>query len=288
MQSSMKSVFDRNWSTLMGLFCILYIWASLASSAVMSISIATDPGVYGYFGVLVGMLVSASIFIYLLASTAHPAILLKCELIVPPLCSTLLVTSRLLLNWRDDWSSFWANTILGFSTFSMLVLVCRGMKSEIATKRERRIIPLVLLGIYAGFFALVFFAWPLLGDPVGDKIGSTILIAFSFSVIVNMASKMQKFDTVEAQRQEALHNDHPNENRPFIESMLESYEFSPREKEVLLLLARGYSAPHIADKLYVSNSTVKTHIARIYRKLGVSKRDELVELVESLHDTSGQ
>jgi two-component system, NarL family, nitrate/nitrite response regulator NarL len=45
-----------------------------------------------------------------------------------------------------------------------------------------------------------------------------------------------------------------------------------REREVLTFLAEGSSAPQIAEQLYLSTTTVKTHLANLYGKLGVSDR----------------
>ena len=45
-----------------------------------------------------------------------------------------------------------------------------------------------------------------------------------------------------------------------------------REREVLTYLAEGSSAPQIAERLYLSTATVKTHLANLYGKLGVSDR----------------
>ncbi|HMJ36834.1 MAG TPA: response regulator transcription factor [Baekduia sp.] len=47
---------------------------------------------------------------------------------------------------------------------------------------------------------------------------------------------------------------------------------SPREQEVLRLIAEGRSAPAIARHLHLSPSTVKTHLQSLYEKLGVSDR----------------
>ncbi|HEV2814117.1 MAG TPA: response regulator transcription factor [Solirubrobacteraceae bacterium] len=47
---------------------------------------------------------------------------------------------------------------------------------------------------------------------------------------------------------------------------------SPREREVLELIAEGFSAPDIARRLHVSPATVKTHLQSLYEKLGVSDR----------------
>jgi len=52
----------------------------------------------------------------------------------------------------------------------------------------------------------------------------------------------------------------------------ESTRLSDREHQVLLLLADGLGAGGIAQKLYLSESTAKSHIARIYQKLGANNR----------------
>ncbi len=52
----------------------------------------------------------------------------------------------------------------------------------------------------------------------------------------------------------------------------ESTRLSDREHQVLVLLADGLGAGQIAGKLYLSESTAKSHIARIYQKLGASNR----------------
>lgn len=51
---------------------------------------------------------------------------------------------------------------------------------------------------------------------------------------------------------------------------------TPRELEVLSLAAQGRAAPAIARELFLSLATVKTHIAHIYEKLGVSDRTSAV------------
>src|ERR1700730_17691114 len=47
---------------------------------------------------------------------------------------------------------------------------------------------------------------------------------------------------------------------------------SPREREVLKLIAGGNSIPAMAKELYLAPSTVKTHVQRLYEKLGVGDR----------------
>ena len=49
-------------------------------------------------------------------------------------------------------------------------------------------------------------------------------------------------------------------------------DLSPRELEVLHLIADGLSAPDIGKQIHLSPATVKTHLRSLYEKLGVSDR----------------
>ena len=51
---------------------------------------------------------------------------------------------------------------------------------------------------------------------------------------------------------------------------------TPREEEVLVLVARGRSNAEIADELHMSAATAKTHVSRILTKLGARDRSQLV------------
>ena len=66
------------------------------------------------------------------------------------------------------------------------------------------------------------------------------------------------------------------------ESATEQYRLSPRESEVLEYLVKGRNAKHAAEKLFLSESTVKTHISNIYRKTGVHSQQELLDKLDKI------
>ena len=60
----------------------------------------------------------------------------------------------------------------------------------------------------------------------------------------------------------------------------QTHGLASRETDVLILLARGRSIPYIAETLYLTENTAKTYRQRIYAKLGVHSKQELLDLVE--------
>ncbi len=61
--------------------------------------------------------------------------------------------------------------------------------------------------------------------------------------------------------------------------LMDEYALSQREKEVLALLMRGRKNKEIAKELFISENTVKVHVYNIYRKMGVSSRLAILDLV---------
>jgi DNA-binding CsgD family transcriptional regulator len=61
-------------------------------------------------------------------------------------------------------------------------------------------------------------------------------------------------------------------------SKIEELAITPRELEILQLIAGGLSNREIAEKLFVSENTVKTHSSRVFDKLGARRRTQAVQL----------
>ena len=72
-------------------------------------------------------------------------------------------------------------------------------------------------------------------------------------------------------------------SRPFVPdaARIAALGITSRELEVLQLIAEGLSNKEMADRLFVSENTVKTHTSRVFSKLGASRRTQAVQLAKT-------
>ncbi len=66
------------------------------------------------------------------------------------------------------------------------------------------------------------------------------------------------------------------------ERKVRELSITPRELEILALIASGMSNREIAEKLFVSESTVKTHSSRLFDKLSAKRRTQAVQIAKDL------
>lgn len=60
--------------------------------------------------------------------------------------------------------------------------------------------------------------------------------------------------------------------------LLPGIDLSPREREIVELLLRGYRVTSIAPRLFLSTHTIRNHLKSVFRKAGVTSQAELIEL----------
>ena len=85
-------------------------------------------------------------------------------------------------------------------------------------------------------------------------------------------------------RREVVIKEVPQPREPFSvdQDRLRELGLTPRELEILQLMARGLSTREMASTLFVSENTVKTHTGRVLDKLGVNRRIKAVETGRAL------
>jgi NarL family two-component system response regulator LiaR len=113
--------------------------------------------------------------------------------------------------------------------------------------------------VYIGFIAIIF-------------TGLGIWLALKLS--------KPKIETVVVEKEVYVQR---NENFVLDTSLVTQLELGKRELEILNLLAQGHSNQEIAAKLFVSVSTVKTHIQNLFEKLDVKRRIQAIEKARSLN-----
>lgn len=65
-------------------------------------------------------------------------------------------------------------------------------------------------------------------------------------------------------------------------ALLEQHNITPREYEVLVLMAEGLSNQEIADRLFVSLHTIKTHASNLLSKLAAQRRTQAVQRAKEM------
>jgi DNA-binding NarL/FixJ family response regulator len=103
----------------------------------------------------------------------------------------------------------------------------------------------------------------MLKDATPDDLGQAIRVALSGSGNVLSPRVIQNlFEENDGSENEGAHGRHPE------------FSLTHRERDILGLLAEGRSNRDIAQHLYLSEKTVKAHLAAIFRKLGVANRTQ--------------
>ena len=127
---------------------------------------------------------------------------------------------------------------------------------------------------------------------VGQDAGGIVALVATYTVI--LCSSYSMFSLVYTRREGQLLDElsRTMEQRMagLYDEVAADYGLSAREREVMEMLAQGYTRTYIKERLVISDGTAKAHIAHVYQKLGIHKKDELLRLMnekEKAFDPSG-
>lgn len=182
---------------------------------------------------------------------------------------------------------------------ALMVPVCiEGAKSQ-------SIPPIAAYGVFAGLVHLSFAAATLLGTELlgGSATDRTLfltcilivlyVLAMAFAMIQRQASAKRN----SSDDSQAISSDGSGGGRELARDVPEGaadpiglrcaivserYALSPRESEVLFAFAHGRNVAYLAERLVLSENTIRSHSKTLYTKLGVHSKQELLDLVESI------
>lgn len=192
---------------------------------------------------------------------------------IPVVGAALLLISWFLALIDQTTTHYMANFLVTFSMGLFYMFVWSSLAQLAGTKGRNAI---SLFGFYLGIMLVVVLLCIALAFLLVDAAEYlTPVAAVIYLVIFN-------FDFTKAPGAKGVVKT-PDENSFSLRltTIGPRYHLSPREQEILPYLARGLSATYIADELCVSINTVKTHTRRIYEKLGIHSKDNLIALIGS-------
>jgi DNA-binding CsgD family transcriptional regulator len=112
----------------------------------------------------------------------------------------------------------------------------------------------------------------------------TILCAILLLLLILVSTIVMSDKAIIEERQDIRTDEYYQHQRPWrkkCEALANQYSLTSREKEVLVLLAKGSSAESIANRLVISPHTAKTHTRNIFAKLNVHSRQTLLDLLDT-------
>ena len=143
-----------------------------------------------------------------------------------------------------------------------------------------KLIILYALGLGAALLVmkLLEFRFLVIDHALEIYIGFIAVIFTSLGIWLALKLAKPKVQTIEVVKEIRV----PAENFVFNEKEAERLGLSKREIEVLEFMAQGLSNQEIADKMFVSLNTVKTHTSNLFSKLDVKRRTAAVEEARKL------
>ena len=133
-------------------------------------------------------------------------------------------------------------------------------------------------GSFAGFLIGDFTSFHELIDPVEIAFFSMLTVIVFVCLFFFVFKELDIVRITESLPAEGVLMKKTLETR--LSQLTEECRLSPREVEVLRLLARGRSLPYIEENLAISHSTARTHVKHIYEKPGVTDRQQLHDLIQ--------
>ncbi|MEQ3361655.1 helix-turn-helix transcriptional regulator [Raoultibacter massiliensis] len=198
-----------------------------------------------------------------------------------PVCAIVLVV---LNAFPYGTAAQWLASTLSYVFYGIIGILA--LASLCAMAHAREFSSPFIYGLTVACFMIASFLGILFGSvsELSENAGPILLVIstayFGFVVLAPLASSWRRERASELEARRGDGKEAQSELQQRIEATAARFELSPRESETLAYLGRGHGIVFIAKTLVISESTVRTHVKSIYRKLDVSSREELLELID--------
>lgn len=269
MPKPMRRMLGNLVEPLVGIFLFSLVFATLG-----------DHHVYlFYLSFLMGTLLSGLCIIPLLyVNSRRPILSLIYQVILPVLGLVLLVIAMIVPGGPQDMIA--RNGSMLFYAFASM-LFCASVVG-FATADEFK--PDLILGSAIATFAFGGFIGTALANTVGrNEYITGIFLALTCIYVIFLAIRpsISSWLGKEANLFGTPSLDTGNDSEATCLVIADKFALTDREKEILSYVVAGHTSSYIARTLFISESTVRGHIHHIYQKLGISSREEMVELFKA-------
>jgi DNA-binding CsgD family transcriptional regulator len=199
----------------------------------------------------------------------------------------LLITATgllLLPNIGSQWSG-WALIMIAIAQ-SLMVALLWAMLSDASHHSSAP--PYVVFGFAWAVYALSLALGNYLGQLIVNESNSSFLIAFlTYALTLAAVFALNERNFIESRMFADL--DMPAAERSMYDSIDEGctalgkhYGLTDREVEIVELLCKGRSKSYIAETLFISENTVRSHSRHIYQKLDVHSKQEIMDMLSEM------
>ncbi len=185
-----------------------------------------------------------------------------------------------------------ALTSAGYAFFDVLVWSLIAYYGRLKGAHPKRIVAGGMLFEQAGILCGILLGH---GIGVGSAEGAVsagsyaligcvyLFVVCSFFVVRRYAELWPMFDAAPAFSSHA-EQDLASLRQRSVDAVAQEHGLTGREAEVLAMLASGRDVPRIAEQLFISENTVKTHVRHIYEKCQFHSRQDLIDSIEHRSD----
>lgn len=232
---------------------------------------------------VLGNVFAAVLLLPLCFSTSkRPFLAVLCNVALPLVACAMLCITVL----AYDFGLFAALVPLGSYTFFCAVAQI-SLALGVASMRPREFPPCITWTFYLLLFSLFSAFGLLFGHPSAfgqtEFLSSSLLALYCSALIVYAIFELMR-DTLPVQEANTPSVEEASSFEERCDDLAQKFGLSPREREIIAFLGRGHTSAYVAKSLIISESTVYTHTRNIYRKLGMSSKEEIIQALSDPRD----